>query len=397
MDTKAIMIKSMKLKYVEPPGISEKQANQEIRDLMTARVVADMIGVAAELELADFINGGAKTAEEIAKAKGLHASSLYRLLRGLASRGIFAEEEDGTFTQTPRSDTLRKDVPHSTWGMAQLRTRPWSVQAWIELRHSIRVGTSAFEHVHGMQLFEYFNKHPDELELFAEAMRSFSVATGEAVTETYDFSGIQTLADIGGSQGFILSLVLQKYPDMRGVLFDLPGVVQGASRFIKSYGLENRIDVMSGDFFESIPAGADAYLLKHILHDWSDEDCLRILKNIYAVAEPGTKLLIVDAVIGARNEHEFAKILDIQMLVLLQGGKERSQAEWKELLNAAGFQLRRIVPTGSFAQVLEADGGPVPAGPLALAVPADGAAAGLRAPHQGARAVIGRMLPAGTN
>ena len=344
----------MKLKQDEPPGTLEKSATQEVQDLMTARWVADMIGVAARLELADFINAGAKTAEEIAKAKGLHASSLYRLLRGLASYGIFAEQEDGTFTQTARSDALRKDVPYSAWGMAQLTTRPWSVRAWMELEHSVRAGTPAFEHVNGIQLFEYFDKHPNELELFAEAMRSFSVATGTAVAETYDFSGIRTLADIGGSQGFNLSLVLQKHPDMRGILFDLPGVVKGAPSFIKSYGLESRIDVRGGNFFESIPNGADAYLLKHILHDWSDEDCLRILKNIYAVAEPGTKLLIVDAVIGAGNEHEFAKTLDIQMLVLTHEGKERTHAEWKELLHAAGFRLTGVVPTPSFAHLVEA-------------------------------------------
>lgn len=150
-----------------------------------------------------------------------------------------------------------------------------------------------------------------------------------------------------GNKGFILSLVLQKYPEMRGILFDLPAVVQGAPNFIKSYGLENRIDIRGGNFFGSIPSGADAYLLKHILHDWSDEDCLRILKNIYAVTEPGTKLLIVDAVIGARNEHEFAKILDIQMLVFLHG-KERTEAEWKGLLSVAGFQLTGLVPTPSY-------------------------------------------------
>jgi hypothetical protein len=222
----------------------------------------------------------------------------------------------------------------------------------MELGHSIRAGTPAFEHVHGIELFEYLDKRPDALELFAEGMRSFSVSTGTAVAEAYDFSGIRTLADIGGSQGFVLSLVLQKYPDMRGILFDLPAVVKGAPSFIKSYGLESRIDVRSGNFFESIPSGADAYLLKHTLHNWSDEDCLRILKNIYAVAEPGTKLLVIDAVIGARNEHDFAKILDIQMLVHFRG-KERTQAEWKELLHAAGFELTRVVPTSPFVHVME--------------------------------------------
>jgi hypothetical protein len=140
---------------------------------------------------------------------------------------------------------------------------------------------------------------------------------------------------------------------MRGILFDLPKVVKGAPSFIKSYGLENRIDIRGGNFFESIPSGADAYLLKNILHDWSDEDCLRILQNIYEVAEPGTKLLVVDAVIGARNEHQFAKTLDIQMLVHLHG-KERTHAEWKALLHAAGFQLNRVVPTPSPAHVVEA-------------------------------------------
>src|SRR5258707_11514695 len=209
----------MKLKQDEPPGTLKKSATQEVQDLMTARWVADMIGVAAKLQLADFINAGAKTAEEIAKAKGLHATSLYRLLRGLASYGIFAEQEDGTFAQTPRSDALRKDVPHSAWGVAQLTTRPWAVRTWMELGHSIRAGTPAFEHVHGMQVFEYFNKHPNEPELFAEAMRSFSVATGTAMAETYDFSGIRTLADIGGGPGCVLSLVLQEDQAMRGSLF----------------------------------------------------------------------------------------------------------------------------------------------------------------------------------
>src|SRR5260370_30422090 len=168
----------MELKPNQPPGTMEKPAAQEVQDLMTARWLADMIGVAAELELADFINAGAKTAEEVANAKGLHARSLYRLLRGLASYGIFAEQEDGTFAQTPRSDALRKDVPHSAWGMARMTTRLWAVRTWMELGHSIRAGTPAFEHVHGMQIFEYFNKHPNELELFAEAMRSFYVDTG---------------------------------------------------------------------------------------------------------------------------------------------------------------------------------------------------------------------------
>jgi O-methyltransferase domain len=206
----------MNNKQDELPGTIEKRAVQDVRDLLVARWVAYMIGVAAELGLADFIHAGGRTAEDIAQAKGLHASSLYRLLRALASYGIFAEQDDGTFAQTPMSEALRKDVPHSVSSLAQLAIRPWSVQAWMELSHGIRTGSPAFEHVNGMQFFEYLNQHPNEMELFAEAMRGFSAATGAAVAETYDFSGIRTLADIGGSQGLILSLILRKYPEMRG-------------------------------------------------------------------------------------------------------------------------------------------------------------------------------------
>jgi hypothetical protein len=343
----------MKLHQEEPPSIIERLAAQDVQDLMTSRWVADMIGVATDLEISEFIGAGTKTVKEIAKAKGLHAPSLYRLLRALSSHGIFAEQEDGTFAQTPMSDALRKNAPYSAWGMARLTTRPWSIHSWMELKHSVRAGTSAFENAYGMQIFEYFNKHPEELEMFTESMRSFSVTTGAALADTYDFSGIRTLADIGGSHGYILSLIMQKNPDLRAILFDLPTVVQGAPSFIKSCGLEDRIDVRSGDFFVSIPSGADAYMLKHILHDWSDEDCLRILRNIHAVAQPGTKLLIVDAVIGAPNEPEFAKILDIQMLVLLRG-KERTRAEWNDLLRTAGFKLTGVVPTPSFTYVVEA-------------------------------------------
>jgi O-methyltransferase len=322
-------------------------------DLVTGRFAADIVGVAAELGLADQIQSGPKTAEEIAAAMGLYAPSLYRLLRALANFGVFIEQEDGRFGQTPISDTLRSDVPYSMRGMARMNFRPWTMRAWTELEHTVRTGTPAFEHAHGMQMFEYLTQHPEEMQIFVDAMRSFTVETGAAVSEAYDFSSIGTLADIGGSQGLVLSIILTKYPSLRGILFDLPIVIEGAPKFLKSRGVEHRVELRAGSFFESVPSGADAYLLKHILHDWSDADCVRILKTIQGAAKPGAKLLVVEAIVEDSSEPQFAKTLDIWMLAHLRG-KERTRAEWQNLLSAGGFRLSRTIRTTSFASVIEA-------------------------------------------
>jgi O-methyltransferase domain len=324
-----------------------------VHDLLTGRFAADIVGVAAELGLADQIQSGPKTAEEIAAAMDLHAPSLYRLLRALANFGIFAEQEDGSFGQTPMSETLRSDVLCSMRGLARMTFRPWTIGAWMELEHSVRTGTPAFERAHGIELFDYLTRHPEEMQIFVDAMRSFTVQTGAALSDAYDFSSISTLADIGGSQGLVLSIVLTKYPLLRGILFDLPIVIEGAPEFLRSRGVEHRVELRAGSFFQSVPSGADAYLLKHILHDWSDADCVHILKTIQAAARPGAKLLVVEAIVEDSSEPQFAKTLDIWMLAHLRG-KERTRPEWRNLLNAAGFRISRTIPTTSFASVIEA-------------------------------------------
>jgi hypothetical protein len=324
-----------------------------VHDLTAGRWAADIVGVAAELGLADRIQSAPKTVEEIATVMGLHAPSLYRLLRALASFGIFAEQEDGSFAHTPMSETLRSEVPYSMRGHARLNFRPWTRRAWGELELTIRTGTPAFEQAEGIQMFDYLNQHPEETQIFAEAMRGHIVRTGAALSEAYDFSSIGTLADIGGSQGLVLSMVLNKYPLLRGILFDLPTVIEGASEFLKSSGVEQRVELKGGDFFKSVPSGADAYLLSQILHDWSDADSLRILKTIQAAAKPGAKLLLLEAIVEDSNKPQFAKILDIWMLAHLRG-KERTLAEWRNLLGAGGFRLSRTIPTSTFASVIEA-------------------------------------------
>jgi len=329
-------------------------------DAMLERIAAywqsQLVFVAAKLGIADVLVEGPLTADEIAARVGAHAPYLKRVLRALASLGIFKVDPHGRFHLNRLAQTLRSDHPESLRDFALMLVDDYNWSAWGALEHAVRTGSSAFEHVHGAAAFPWMQEHPEKEKMFSASMASISVMENAAVARAYAFGKMQKIVDVGGAHGHLLATILRSYVRLRGVLFDQPQVIQEAARsgFIASPDVSARCETASGDFFESIPGGADAYLLKHILHDWSDEDCLRILKNIYAVTEPGTKLLMVDAVIGARNEHEFAKILDIQMLVLSHDGKERTQAEWKELLHAAGFQLTRVVPTPSFARVVEA-------------------------------------------
>jgi hypothetical protein len=341
---------------VEPNWILDDSIPAPIRvlQLTTGRWVAHMVGVAAELGLADLVQAGPKTAEQLADAAGLHAPSLYRLLRALASVGVFTKQEDGRFAQTPMSDALRDDVSYSMRGLARMANRPWTIGAWTNLEHSVRTGISAFEEAYGIGVFDYLTQHAVEMQIVAQAMSSFSAQIGAAVADVYDFSEIQTLADIGGGHGMVLALILAINPAMRGILFDLPGVIEGSSDFLKSRGMHQRIDLKGGNFFESVPEGADAYLLKHVLHDWSDENCLRILKNIHAVAKPATKLLLIEFILNESDEPQFAKVSDLEMLVNSPYGRERSRVEWQSLLRAGGFQLTSTTPTNSGVYVIEA-------------------------------------------
>jgi hypothetical protein len=323
-------------RLAEPSWVLDDSVPAPIRvlQLATGRWVAHLVGVAAELGLADLVQSGPKTAEQLAEAAGLHAPSLYRLLRALASVGVFSRQEDGRFAQTPMSDALRSDVSYSMRGLARMVNRPWTIGAWTNLEHSVRTGVSAFEETYGTSIFDYLTQHPVEMQILAQAMSSFSAQIGAAVADAYDFSEIRRLADIGGSHGMVLALILASNPAMRGILFDLPGVIEGSSDFLKSRGIHHRIDLKSGNFFESVPGGADAYLLKHVLHDWSDENCVRILKNIHAVAKPDTKLLLVEFILNESNKPQFAKITDLEMLVISSYGRERTRVEWENLLRA---------------------------------------------------------------
>ena len=322
-----------------------------ISQMIFGKWVAMALSVAAKLRVADTLAAGPKAVAELAEKTGTHAPSLYRLLRALASVGVFAEDAEGRFCQTPLSEVLRSDVPGSMRAVADYCGADWSWRPWGKLLESVRTGRTAFDDVFGEQAFEYLAKHPAESAVFNEGMTGFSLQESPAVAEAYDFSPFGTVVDVGGGHGHLLCTILKKYPGPRGVVFDAPHVVEGAAPRIAEAGLSDRCRALGGDFFRSVPAG-DAYVMKHIIHDWADDKATTILRNCRAAANPGAKLLLVEMVISPGNEPSPGKLLDLEMLVIASG-KERTEAEYAELLAGAGWKLTRIEATKSATSVIE--------------------------------------------
>ena len=312
--------------------------------------VTQMIHVAAELGVADQLANGERDCTELAVACGADAETLFRLLRGLASLGIFRESGPRRFGLTPLAELLRSDHPQSLRQFARMLGEEHYL-SWNELLHSVRTGENAFRHLHGMSVFEWFALNPRRAEIFDGSMTDFSRQQTEAMLAAYDFSGLRHLVDVGGGRGELLQRVLQANGQLRGTLFDQPQVVAGA---VIPAQLAPRLSVQGGDFFAEAPAGADAYLLKHILHDWGDGACNTILGHIREAMAPGARVLIIEPVIPPGNDPFPGKLLDLNMLVMTEGGRERTAEEYACLLERAGLRLSRIVPTASAVSVVEA-------------------------------------------
>ena len=309
------------------------------------------IYVAAKLGIADLLADGPKSADELAPATRTNPRALYRLLRALASLGIFAEDDRNRFALTPMAECLRTGVPGSVRSLAIMRGE-WQYEAWGQLLHSVRTGECAFEKVFGAPLFDHLAAHPDKGRLFDEAMTGVHGRETAAMLDAYDFSGIDVLADVGGGNGEVIGSVLTRYPAMRGVLFDRHAVAERARANLDAAGVAGRCDVAAGDFFASVPAGADAYLLRHIIHDWDDEQSVTILRNCRAAMGPRGKLLVVEGIVPPGNEPSVSKFFDLAMMVL-PGGMERTEDEYRRLFEASGFALTRVVPTATWVSVLE--------------------------------------------
>ncbi len=321
--------------------------------MITGFWVSRTIYVAAKLGLADLVKDRSKTASELAEMTGAHAPSLYRVLRALASVGVFAEDNQLRFANTPLSETLRSDAPGSlrAFGMVELGQEHFP--AWGNLMHSVKTGEIAFDNLFKQNAWEYYAQNPEDASNFNQAMKGMTEVVNAAVLAAYDFSGVNKLIDIAGGTGRLISAILNAHPQMRGVLFDLPHVIAEAGPLLDASGVSDRCETTTGDFFKSVTEGGDAYIMKWIIHDWDDEKSTAILKNIHRAMNPDGKLLLVEMVVPAGNQPDLSKFMDLNMMVMT-GGRERTEAEFKSLLAGAGFKLTRVIPTASPFAVIEA-------------------------------------------
>jgi ubiquinone/menaquinone biosynthesis C-methylase UbiE len=272
------------------------------------------------------------------------------MMRFTASYGLFRETEDREFDHTPLSAALRSNVEGSFRPAAQMFHRIFA--GWEGLHHTVQTGEPAFQKMYGRPLFDYIGKHPDLAPIFDAGMTAFHGHETAAMLEAYDFGGIETLADVGGGNGSLLAAVLQRYTRLKGILYDLGHVVGRTREVIKTLGLEKRCAVVEGNFFDSVPAGADAYMLRHVIHDWTDEQSVQILSNVRKVIPPKGRLLLVEFAVPTANEASLGKDADMIMLAF-PGGKERAQSEYRALFEQSGFKLSKVTPTKSAVCVIE--------------------------------------------
>lgn len=321
--------------------------------MMTGHWVSRTVHAMASLGLADQLAEGPKPAGAIAGAVGADASALHRLMRTLAGLGLLAEDGERRFALTPMGALLRSGIPGSMRSMVLTLAGEWNSRSWEQLPYSIRTGKPGFDKVFGMPAFDWLAAHPVEASQFSETMVGFHGAEPVAVAGAYDFSSFRTIVDVGGATGNLIAAILARWPGPRGILFDLPHVVREAPPLLQSRGVADRVTILPGSFFETIPAGGDAYLMSHVIHDWSEEQCLAILGRCRQAMAPGARLLLIEMVLPPGNDPHPGKLLDLMMLVG-PGGQERTEAEYAGLLARAGLRLTRVVPTPSAVSVVEA-------------------------------------------
>jgi O-methyltransferase domain len=324
----------------------------ELTRILLSPLLARAVLTITDLGIADHIEpGAARSVAYLAQATGCHEHSLYRALRLLASHGVFSERADGEFDHTALSQDLRSRAEGSYRAGADLFH--YVFHAMDQLDHSIRTGESGFTKVFGKPLFEHVQEHPELAPVFDAGMTSFHGFETGAMLDAYDFASIGVLADIGGGNGSLIASVLKRYPRLRGILFDLGHVSARAGQSLAAQGLAERCQVIEGNFFESVPPGADAYLLRHVLHDWTNEQCTQILDNCRRAMGERGRLLVVECVVPAGNARSISK--DYDMLMMLgPGGLERTETQFRALLKTSGFELTSVTPTSSMVSVVEA-------------------------------------------
>lgn len=323
-----------------------------IMQMSMGAMVTQAIYVAAKLGVADVLADGDKHIDDIATNCGAHSPSLYRIMRSLASMGVFTETAARTFANTPLSEVLRGNIPGSMRDSMIFMGEPWHYNVWGNMLHTATSGGTAWKKTHGEEVFEWFAHEPEASEIFNGCMSELSAGAAPAIVAAYDFSDFDTIVDIAGGHGFLLSQILNANPELKGILFDQEHVIAGAGEMLQKHGVADRVETVAGDFFVEVPA-ADAYIMKHIIHDWDDERAIKIMQTIHRAMKDGGKLLLSEMVIPEGNGPHPGKMLDLEMLTSA-GGLERTEAEYARLFERSGFRLNRIVPTRSPHSVIEA-------------------------------------------
>ena len=325
---------------------------EELNRMIAGFWTTQAIHVAVRLGIPDRLAAGPRTADELAAESGAHARSLFRLLRALASSGVFCEDSEHRFALTPLSECLRSDTPGSMAALARMRG-DWQYRAWGDLLHNVQTGETAFNHVFGESLFEFLGHSPENGAIFDQGMVGVHSRETDAMLAAFDLSDIQVLADIGGGNGSVLAAVLSKYPSLKAIVFDRADVIDRAKANLAQAGVADRVQFIAGDFFQSVPNGADAYFLRHIIHDWNDDQSRTILKNCRAAMPEGGRLLLAEFVLPDGPEPFHGKWFDLAMMTVT-GGRERTASEYRALLTDCGFQWQRIVATSTELSVIEA-------------------------------------------
>jgi len=322
--------------------------------MVIGKWISQAIGTIVEIGVPEQLAKGARRCSEMAREAGVSDDGLYRLLRALASVGLFAESRDRRFRLTSLGQLLRIDHPQSLAGYARFTAHDITWRPWGQLSYSVKTSMPAFDQVFKAPIFEYFSRSPEVAAVFDDAMTSVSAMEAHATSEAYDFKGVETLMDVAGGHGLLLATVLRRHKKMRGVLFDLPHVAAGATATFTRAGITGRVRIESGDFFQELPMGADAIIMKHIVHDWDDDSATRILQACHRALGTRGKVLIVDPVVPTGNVPHYGKLLDLEMLVLTPRGRERTKQEFAKLLRGAGFRLARVIATESPLSIVEA-------------------------------------------
>ena len=316
-----------------------------------SRRVGNIISCVAKFGLPDLLEAGPKSAGELAPEIGAHPGALYRLMRAAASAGVMAEGGDGKFSQTPLSAVLCRNATPSLRGWAVFCGLEVVSRCWDQLEYSVRTGKPAIDAVYGKPVFQYFQEHPDEARIFNEAMTGLSSVDSGPIASAYSFEGIHSIVDVAGGHGLLLATILQRHPQMKGTLYEVASVIEGA-RTGPLAPVIDRCTLLTGDMFTSMPAGYDAYIMKHIIHDWPDEVCVKILHGCRKGVNAGGKLLVADCVIQPGNDPAIGKILDLEML-LFPGGQERTESQFRDLFAAAGWRVNQIITTPSPVSIVE--------------------------------------------